>query len=234
LTRFACLRLATAVLIGVIWSGTGWGAPSTQCIRIGIDPGAVAARLAGLILHALYDEAGLCLELSELPNHRIMMMLARHQLDGIAVGTIDALDGADHLIAIPTPLATLKTMLFWPKDRPQPSGTEARIGSLRGSSWPLLAAEQRGLRIVEIADQSSLTKMALSHRIDGFFMTDYEFHKFFPGNSGDFESQQVGRVSFHHILTSDHQALVWQLDEALTRLQTSGKFKDLAAQIEPH
>jgi hypothetical protein len=202
-------------------------AADAACMRIAVDPGALGAKATAKFMHALYDEAGLCVTILEIPNKRIVAMLRDHALDGEGGRTAEYIETSPDLIAIPTPLVEVTGMLYWPKGRQRPQSKEQVIGYIRGYIWPPMVAQELGLGTTEVTDQVSLAKMTLSGRIDGFFMTDSEFARILKGSDAEFDASPVRSLTVYHSVTRDHAALVPILDQALRKLKASGAVQQL-------
>jgi hypothetical protein len=165
--------IRAAALIGAFWLIIGRSASAEPpCLRIGIDPGALGAKATATVVKALYDQAGLCVTIQEIPNRRIATMIRAHELDGEGARIGDYIAGSPDLLPIPTPLVAVIGKLYWLKGQGRPEGSGHTVGFIRGYIWPPLAAQTLDLSTTEVADQNSLAKMAATGRLDGFFMTD--------------------------------------------------------------
>jgi hypothetical protein len=197
-------------------------AAEPDCLRIAIDPGTVRGNAAADVMKALYAEAGLCVAILDIPNKRIVSMIEAHLIDGEGARVSDHIAATPGLIAIPTPMSEVTGRLYWPKSQTRPQGLDRKIGYIRGYTWPQATAAGLTLGTVEVADQMSLTKMALAGRIDGFLMSDAEFARMPDGSSQAFESAPVRSLSIYHSVTTDHAALVPRLDRAMQKLRADG------------
>ncbi len=197
-------------------------AAEPDCLRIAIDPGTVRAKAAADAMKALYTEAGLCVTILDIPNKRIVSMIEAHLIDGEGARVSDHIAATPGLIAIPTPMSEVSGRLYWPKSQARPQGLDRKIGYIRGYIWPPAIATRLKLGTVEVADQISLTKMALAGRIDGFLMSDAEFARMPDDYSQAFESAAVRSLSIYHSVTTDHASLVPRLDQAMQKLKADG------------
>jgi hypothetical protein len=202
-------------------------AAEPPCLRIGIDPGSLGAKATANVVKALYDQAGLCVTIQEIPNRRIAIMIRAHELDGEGARIGDYIAGSPDLLPIPTPLIAVTGKLYWLKGRGRPEGSGHTIGFIRGYIWPPLVARTLDLGTTEVADQKSLAKMAASGRLDGFFMTDREFARLQSIDREKFESAPVRDLTIFHSVTRDHAALVPRLDVALRKLKADGTLEQL-------
>jgi len=202
-------------------------AAELPCLRIGVDPGALGAKATANVVKALYDRAGLCVSIQEIPNRRIATMIRAHELDGEGARIGDYIAGSPDLIRVPTPLIAVIGKLYWLKDRGRPEGPGHTVGFIRGYIWPPLAAQTLDLGTTEVADQNSLAKMAATGRLDGFFMTDREFARLQDVDREKFESTPVKDLTVFHCVTRDHAALVPRLDKALRKMKADGTLDQL-------
>ncbi len=201
-----------------------------SCLRIGIDPGTLGAKATATLMKALYDRAGLCAAIQDIPNRRIAIMIRDHELDGEGARIGDYIAGSPDLLPIPTPLIGVIGKLYWLKGRSQPKGPGRTIGFIRGYLWPSLAAQTLGLGTLEVTEQNSLTKMVASGRLDGFFMTDREFARLQTVDREKFKSIKVRDLTLFHSVTKDHAALVPRLDKALRQMKADGSLERLIRQ----
>jgi len=220
--------IRAAALIGAFWLIIGRSASAEPpCLRIGIDPGALGAKATATVVKALYDQAGLCVTIQEIPNRRIATMIRAHELDGEGARIGDYIAGSPDLLPIPTPLVAVIGKLYWLKGQGRPEGSGHTVGFIRGYIWPPLAAQTLDLSTTEVADQNSLAKMAATGRLDGFFMTDKEFARLQTVDREKFESAPVKDLTVFHCVTRDRAALVPRLDKALRKMKADGTLEQL-------
>jgi len=218
-----------AALIGAVCLIAGRPAGAEpSCLRIGIDPGTLGAKATATLMKALYDRAGRCVSVQDIPNRRIAIMIRDHELDGEGARIGDYIAGSPDLVPIPTPLIGVIAKLFWLRGRSQPRGPGSTIGFIRGYMWPPRAARTLDLGTLEVTDQNSLTKMVATGRLDGFFMTDREFARLPTGDRAKFKSIKVRDLTLFHSVTKDHAALVPRLDKALRQMKADGSIERLS------
>lgn len=204
-------------------------ARADDCLLLAFPAESPNFKLRQELAQMIYQEAGLCAAVKDVPTGRIPMMLEQGSIDGEVLRVDSYLDRTPTLIRIPTALTSLVGRLYWLDGRPRPTGNGQMIGFPRGWAWPRRAAEPLKVTALEVSTSSQLFEMCLAGRIEGFLLAEYDFRGLEAAgvDTRPFTSIPVWQESMHHAVTRAHADLVPRLDAAIQRLAAKGVLSKL-------
>ncbi|SDD25582.1 extracellular solute-binding protein, family 3 [Kordiimonas lacus] len=212
------------ILVLLAWAfcmplASGAARADTSCLRMGVIFRAETVLEVKQAAQRIFDRAGLCLELVEMPVRRAEQMVLRGGLDGEILRT--ALWVEQHkedVIAVPTPFF---------EDHMMAISLEARqlkiqeMNDLRpykvviagGHRWAEAKLGALGIEPVKTSSASRYLELLHIGRVDVGLME--ESLVALISNKQGIALKRLERLPYYTVLRRDHEALVPQLDAAL-------------------
>lgn len=209
------------VLVLVCW---GLWAPAVSsaadpCLRMGVILQVETVIQVKTAAQRVFDKAGLCLELVEMPVRRSEQMTLRGELDGEILRTALWVDQHEaDIVAIPTPFYEDNMMAITLESR---NLQIKRMNDLRsytvviagGHRWAEARLAALGISPVKTSSASRYLELLRIGRVDVGLMEE-SLVKLIANRQG-IEMQRLETLNYYTVLRRDHARLVPQLDAAL-------------------
>lgn len=217
-----------------------WMPEDRAPIRIGVISGAGSQAVAAEVMLAVYQRAGVKVELISLPALRATRMVESNQLDGEVARIPAYFRRNPELLRVEPPLFEADVTAFALSDRAMTIERAEdlqglRVGVLRGVVQSLEAV--RGIKAVEqVADVRQMYRMLSSGRLDVVVDAVLNQQRYIQ-SSGAGHIVAVGTLGIepvHHGLHRRHAALADRIAREIEVMAASGELAERVADAKAH
>lgn len=216
-------RLISALIIGMVLSGTANARQLTSCLKLGTPPLPERAQPIKTLGQFVLQGAGQCVEFVEAPVKRTEALIRNGMLDGDLIRTkIWADQNADTVVYVPTPLYQDEIVAVFIK----PFGKDLnslndlkskRVAITNGHRWAEAQLMKRGITPVMASTFGHFMEHIHYGKVDVGLMEKSALAML--GEQPNVMTKTISPIQFHIVLRQEHSALVPALDAALQRLK---------------